>query len=155
MRHDAMATSEEYEERRRKLADGLLSGRWVQGRQFLRGAGDERCCLGVACEVMHEETGRGEWVRDTELDGVECWFFNVDSGEGTYVDSSSRSLPAPVQDWYGFSGSEGSYTVWPGVFRCLTEDNDAGEPLHRTFPEIAELIKSEPDGMFDQLGEPD
>lgn len=105
----------------------LRSGEYQQAQATLR-EGDAYCCLGVACELYRQTVGKGEWGEKTK--------------KGTAFLGTLGHLTPPVQDWLGLSDGYGSY----GSDRThsLTERNDAGA----TFSEIAEIIESEPVGLF-------
>lgn len=49
---------------KRKWVEALRSGEYKQGRQQLRTASDEFCCLGVLCDVVGVR-----WVQDAKLRG--------------------------------------------------------------------------------------
>jgi hypothetical protein len=85
------------------------------------------CCLGVACELYRRETGRGEW------DEVN----NFCLGEHTKF----FILPPPVKKWLGLASLDACFDNGP---EGLTAMNDLGIP----FPEIADKIESEPEGLF-------
>lgn len=86
----------------------LRSGKYNQGRCFLRLNGDY-CCLGVLCDVYQKQTGKGEWRDRVFFDGA--------------GDDSSGYLPRAVQEWAGLSVSN------PLLGRMLTaaELNDSGK----------------------------
>lgn len=121
----------------RKWIADLKSGDFQQTTGRLR-LGGRFCCLGVACERYRRETGNGGWT--------EGGHFVVGDEE---VD---LGLPAIVANWLGvsppppgmFGRSSGDEVDYDGG--TLTAENDSG----RTFKEIAELIESEPEGMFDE-----
>lgn len=109
----------------RQWVAALRSGEYEQWRGALRNE-DRYCCLGVACDVYAKATGEGEWdghdfiVPDPSVPGL---------------------LPGAVREWLGLAvGNKG----WMQKGLSLTARNDAGA----TFAEIADLIESEPDGLF-------
>lgn len=53
-------------EMEKKLVAALRSGKYKQGRSYLR-VGDRYCCLGVACDLMVQE-GMGEWLPPSDSD---------------------------------------------------------------------------------------
>lgn len=140
----------------------LRSGRYRQGVSYLkrRSASDRRkvelCCLGVACELYRQATGKGRWVPTVGspvIDGVaEIFRFEVDEGGGF---SNESVLPLPVAEWLGFtiddSGpfgrdwSAGQYVpVGPSRWSTLTEANDGG----MSFPGIADTVEEHQDFLF-------
>ena len=135
----------------KKLVEALRSGKFKQGRGTLH-LGDEYCCLGVACEI----SGLGEWVPDEESlseEETRRW-----SGAQSYKISvlgvttqESSCLPQEVRDYFGFTNNAGGAVEWlrapslHGAVPCLMSLNDCGA----TFEEIADIIESEPKGLFE------
>lgn len=110
-------------EARELWAQALESGEYQQGDgQLTRVVDCEEldCCLGVACKLAIEHGVIAEY------DG--------DDGE--------LSAYRPVQEWLGLQGAEGEYRHG-GSMLSLVADNDSGV----TFPEIAETIRAEPEGL--------
>jgi len=91
-----------------RLIAELESGKYTQGRHKLKVQAhpDGRtvhCCLGVACELFMQETGRGEWAPEYRTRvGVHCAWqaFRVQDERGKWH-RSSTGLPKPVQEWLG------------------------------------------------------
>lgn len=110
------------------LCQALRSGEYAQctGRLALH-KGDETsyCCLGVACEVYQQHVG-GLVIDATEY-------------SPTY-DGERYELPAKVQAWFGFRDSGGRY----GLDSLVNLNDSCG----KTFAEIADVIESQPKGMF-------
>lgn len=102
----------------------LRSGAYKQGTQWLRN-GNEFCCLGVACDLYNKTHKRGLDIRK--------------EGGEYYFDGSADYLPNKVQKWLGMSTASGEFGS-----DALVEMNDRG----KSFAEIADLIESEPDGLF-------
>lgn len=125
----------EMKRRRKLLTDALRSGDYDQCKSYLRDNGGF-CCLGVACDVFAKETGRGRWVGLEDLG----WHFQI--GEQT----RSRRLPDKVMGWYGFADNSVAYPDPDDKLTILdlANWNDDG----KDFPWIADLIDSEPEGMF-------
>ena len=113
----------------RKWVAALRSGEFEQAQGRLKD-GDAYCCLGVACELYIRETGVGSWDERSS-------FLN---GDGR---AYSAVLPDELQTWLGVRADVASYAE--GVC-ALTIDNDNG----KTFTEIADIIESEPEGLFIQ-----
>jgi hypothetical protein len=128
---------ETFKERRAALVAALRSGEFTQATGCLRDTTEvdgkptcSYCCLGVACELYRRTTGAGEWI----FDEFRCL-------TGKY----SETLPAEVQDWYGFKDSIGGAREIRTEIDSLAELNDSGG----AFPEIANILEVEPEGMFD------
>lgn len=86
------------------------------------------CCLGVACKIYEHDTG-------AKL---------AKNNIGYYAGHDLSSGFKVVKDWLGLVDSCGVY----GLGWLLSEANDSG----RSFAEIAEIIKSEPKGLFVEGG---
>lgn len=123
----------------RKWADVLPT--YPQTRHLLR-TDEGFCCMGVACDVFHKDTGRGAWV--VSSDGT--FYFELD-------DERQKAVPpADVLKWLGLKDALGTHTGPSCVSgtgrikfnRSLVGMNDTQE----SFTAIAEMIKSEPEGLF-------
>lgn len=55
---------------KKKWVDALRSGKYTQGRGYLRDENNRFCCLGVLCDVLAPE-GWTETVEDPDYDGDE------------------------------------------------------------------------------------
>jgi len=131
-----MYTLEEQSEHRRQWIEALRSGNYKQGTGTLR-AGDNYCCLGVACEVSE----LGKWVPLNADENEEkpiladTYLYLVDGeiAHGGY-------LPEKVMDWLGVSNN-GVYVK--GVYsndnfhETLIVFNDGGY----SFGIIADMIE--------------
>lgn len=108
----------------------LRSGRFKQAKRVLhRTNGEDRfCCLGVAC-ILYIEAG------NKLKTGVA-----KDTSKAITYGGKAGTLPKPVREWLGLRTSEGIYNNW----FSLTKDNDGG----KRFPKIANIIESEPKGLF-------
>lgn len=115
-----MTTVAEYRERKNKLVAALRSGKYKQGRGLLRSLNNEYCCLGVA-----EDLRGVDWTP-----GNDCYALG-----DTY-----NMLTREGRLFYGFTDNAGNFTG--GVLWHLN-DNEA-----KTFAEIADIIDSEPEGLF-------
>lgn len=106
----------------------LRSGKYEQGRGYLK-VGNLFCCLGVACDIA-VKNGVDIEVTDTSYDG------------------ETKVMPEVVTAWLGLRNEEGYYETRNDynllVGKRLTIDNDDG----KTFEEIADIIESEPKGLF-------
>jgi len=117
----------------------LRSGKYEQGKGYLHTLGDpdKFCCLGVACQVYQAQVG-----------GLSICEF---PGGVTY-DGCDHILPLKVADWFGLSTAGGSYGS--EQLGSLWKLNDgvmwADELIHpQTFVQIADVIDSRPEGLFD------
>ena len=113
----------------------LRSGEYKQCTQFLHIAGsdgDEFCCLGVACDLYIKEGNELEVKRNP-----------YDAPHTVRYNEITSVLPREVRDWLGLRSEDGLYNA-PIQDRTLVGDNDNG----KTFEEIADIIESEPEGLF-------
>lgn len=74
-----------------KWTTALESGEFKQAKGSLKSNKGGFCCLGVLCEIYHQETGKGKWVHDDE-GGIAFKVGRV--AERDY-------LPTAVQKWAG------------------------------------------------------
>lgn len=124
----------------------LRSGEFQQGKLALHRIDnqDSYCCLGVACELYRQATGKGEWVGERQERVVQTRMaFEVD---GEYT---TDYLPSPVIKWLGLASPEASfcdpYVESDGChLESLYRMNDRGYD----FPIIAHKIEEEPKGLF-------
>jgi len=113
--------------------DALRSGKYQQGKDFLRREGNY-CCLGVLCDLYDRETSGPGWDE------------HCGSGGDDYL-GSDTSLPGEVTRWAGLIGSSdvnhrGEYSVnlrHHGYRTYLSSINDEGA----SFNEIADLIEQQ------------
>lgn len=106
--------------------EALRSGEYRQCQNLLSD-GTGFCCLGVLCEVAIAS-------------GVEVE--KIDAAGGIAYGGEVEALPRAVQDWAGLLHSAGNFGEGD---RQLTVWNDR---LGKTFLEIADIIESEPEGLF-------
>lgn len=123
-------------ERRERWIAALRSGDYERGHGALKRDG-KYCCLGVACEVYRQMTGKGSWEQKSEEDTV----FKAED------DLEAKSfLPIEVSQFFGINsrGAHFHFTVSKGErqFGCLTSMNDSGL---FTFADIADFIESNPE----------
>lgn len=112
-------------ENAKKWVAALRSGKYQQVKGALRRS-EGYCCLGVACDVYRKETRKGRWLK---------------GNHGNFIFMrTSQVLPLAIQEWLGLTDELG----YVDEDRALTELNDNGS----TFAEIADLIESEPEGLF-------
>lgn len=122
----------------KKWVAALRSGKYAQGRNFLRrismehGTPDLYCCLGVACDLYAQEKG-GEWTSRP------CYGAQTFS---TRRDSSSTNLPLEVGMMLGLVNfSSGSNAVSKLI--------DMNDRKLCSFEEIATFIEHNEKAMFD------
>ena len=111
---------------RARWVAALRSGKYEQGREFLRTEDDRFCCLGVLCELA-------------VADGVipPAW---GDGSEWVYADASAE-LPDRVMQWAGLPSID---PVIPAEMASLAGLNDGDEAVERepwTFAQIADAIE--------------
>ncbi len=121
--------TDEQRQHTKELVAALRSGKYKQGRSYLRRA-NNFCCLGVACDLAGEK-----WVpRDSQTDPVYDIFENGARRNG--------SMPYSVMVYYGFRDCNGIYGK-----TSLVENNDNE---YKDFYQIANIIESEPKGLFNE-----
>jgi hypothetical protein len=116
-------------ENAKKWVAALRSGKYEQGKGYLN-IGGTFCCLGVGCEVAIEN-------------GLSVVTYLHPDGNNFTVTSYDRRqgfLPERVTEWLGLTTDTGHYDT-----SDLMKDNDV---RHKTFAEIADIIESEPQGLF-------
>src|SRR4029077_9525728 len=91
---------------------------------------DEFCCLGVACDLAYKAGLISEPISE-----------ETDSEQRYWYGDAWAYLPSTVQDWLGLQTDNGE---WRGGDNSLGYKNDRG----LTFLEIADLIESDPEGLF-------
>lgn len=111
----------------KKWVKVLRSGEYPQGTCYLNRDG-KFCCLGVACELYQKETG-ALTVRENN---------SIVTYQGL-----DGALPNLVKDWLGLSSVTGSFYEL-NITESLAGKNDSGF----SFNEIADIIESEPKGLF-------
>lgn len=112
---------------RAKWVRALRSGKFKQTSGALHDS-TGYCCLGVACELFIPETAKQPKGSRTVSYGK--------PGEAR----SHSYVPTSVRDLLGLKTRLGRY----GEFKNLAADNDDGV----SFSEIAAIIESEPEGLF-------
>ena len=137
-------TVEQQKANRKKWCEALRSGDYKQGRKVLHNAEDDTyCCLGAAAHFLGVESE----VCQIPHYGKCTTFGTAATAERLCgpAENGREYITAPqeVLDMVGLRTIEGHYTV-NGDDGCLTGDNDDG----KTFEEIANLIESEPEGLF-------
>lgn len=117
--------TEEQKANVRKWVVALRSGEYEQGRGQLLDEHNRMCCLGVACAVYMDETGRGKWT-DPNDDGF--MYFMTEHGGRNAI-----SLPFEVREWLGMMDDDPALSGG----RRATMQNDGGT----SFEEIADAIE--------------
>ena len=130
-------TKEQYrmtpKEFRQKWVEALRSGIYKQGQDFLK-KDDKYCCLGVVCELYNKyfpdklEITIGKKLGQTIFQSQSSW------------------LPIRVKKALGLRHTSGSYIDQNNEPRSLGSDNDY---FKASFSEIADIIESEPEGLFE------
>ena len=116
-------------ENAKKWVEALRSGDYEQTTGWLK-CETGYCCLGVACELYRRDMDAGWWTSADE--------FRV--GDATH----SAHLPTDVMNWLGLRSPAGEFCPTADASDCLVDRNDNGA----TFEQIADVIESEPDGLF-------
>ena len=112
----------------RKWVEALRSNKYKQGTGGLCNLANQHCCLGVACRVFQEEI-------DSLIIKKEETLFSFDGDEFT--------LPIVVQKWLGLRTIGGEFNPSPKNGLTYLNDDDG-----YSFKEIADIIESEPKGLF-------
>ena len=110
-----------------KWVEALEGGEYKQGRGYLVVNG-KYCCLGVAC-VLYAKAKR---IKDAPY----------------LLNKTVENLPAPIQKWLGLGSDVGVYITAEGRGTELTTDNDRTDTKHKSFKQIAKIIRAEPEGLF-------
>lgn len=134
-----MAQTKEQKAVVREWVKNLESGLYKQGKSALvtlagesnNNKDDKFCCFGVLCDMAVVEGVIGD---PTE--------FGNNLGYGEI--ESTAFLPQEVMDWAGIASPDGVYTDDRGNSHTLAGRNDRGA----SFKKIAEIIKSNPEGLF-------
>ena len=117
-------------ENAKKWVAALRSGEFKQGYGTLGGPWNGYCCLGVACVVFERETGKKLPKRSNRK-------------------YATNQLIGPMDDvrrWIGLSTPYGVFAEEAGIpSDTLAAINDSEK---FGFNEIADIIESEPDGLF-------
>lgn len=99
----------------RLLVKTLRSGKYKQIKGQLR-IGNSFCCLGVACTIYRQITGKGRWSHNSFTAHETC----------------DMALPPTVRDWFGFNENNPELGA-----KNAAEFNDAGF----SFKEIADKFE--------------
>lgn len=110
--------------------EALESGKYEQGQGTLREE-DSFCCLGVLCDLYHDEVDDEDWCY------VEDDQWNPE-GYFTFLDNSDV-LPQAVMDWAGMDSANPIVNVGIDNADTLADVNDNG----MAFQDIAQIIRKE------------
>ena len=131
-----------------KWVAALRSGKYKQGRNYLRSKDNKFCCLGVLCELAVEDKvidpPRLVPAYTEDKDGNEISRCTYVYSYGKYPDSKRTYLPEAVREWADLIDPAGSHTTDKGR-RYLDFLNDHE---HWSFDQIADLIESNPKDLF-------
>jgi len=122
---------------RRQWVRALRSGKYKQGRRYLRKeiSGEDRfCCLGVLCELAVKAKVIPEPNK-------------VGSGYRYKYEGEAHTLPLRIQKWAGLTDEVGSFKNKKNGFTSLVFKNDS---YKFDFQQIADIIESEPEGLFEE-----
>lgn len=124
----------------RKWVEALRSGEYAQTRAGALRDSTGYCCLGVACDLYAKEHDDLKEIPFNSLfpGGYYSYAF-VDSDGFQHV----AFLPEVVRQWLGLRTASGKF-FYDGV-KDLAPMNDDGAD----FNEIANIIESEPKGLFE------
>ena len=116
-----------WKKNRKAWVKALRSGKYEQGTAQLLTDEGGYCCLGVLCDVIGMKPHRKRISK-------------YGAGEvANYFGSTFDVAPLKAMQAVGLVDSHGSFEG-----RTLAEENDDGTP----FSEIADIIESEPEGLF-------
>lgn len=125
-------------ENAKKWVAALRSGEYKQSVGYLH-TDRGYCCLGVAC-VLTAQEGVGP---TPELAPLALMSEENRRAEVYCYAGQKYVLPEKTRLWLGLQNSEGAMTDKDLI--SLAHCNDS---LHKNFSEIADIIESEPEGLF-------
>lgn len=131
------------EEVRAEWLKRLRSGDYTQGTGVLRDDNDNYCCLGVLCQIAVEEGVIPEPALHKDKQWARYMYDQTTYLDG-HVAGATTVLPMSVREWAGLAQDDGSYKDGENI-RSLAWLNDT---QNASFEEIADVIESEPDGLF-------
>jgi hypothetical protein len=83
----------------------LRSGKYSQGRIYLRSSSNQYCCLGVLCDLYQQaHPEKSHWI----IDRSTCYAFRYQQEGDVWADAylwnqRSTSLDSNLQDWAGLT----------------------------------------------------
>lgn len=121
---------------RKDWTAALRSGEFLQGKNLLRSGDNRFCCLGVLATLAVRAGVIPEpFLKPSTSTSPDSYFF----------DGCNSMLSKTIMDWAGVS-EEGRFLEKKEGCSSLVGWNDTGG----TFSEIADLIDSNPKGLFKQ-----
>ncbi len=120
--------------------DALESGEYTQGFNRLGTVtrdGIDYCCLGVACEVFIKAGGN---LEKSVGPGIVCYLEDFPDKKAV----RTAYLPNCVKEWLGLKDAAGKFKIGD-LSSALSYEQDG---KNKTFKELAQIIKSEPEGLF-------
>ena len=117
-------STEEQKTPRELWVEALRSGKYEQDKEALQGR-KGFCCLGVLCKVAEDN-------------GIDVLMDSDGRLDGSHLGKQKK-----VWRWSELANQEGAFKRI-GEDEWLTQLNDAG----KSFSEIADIIESEPEGLF-------
>lgn len=129
-----------------KWVDALRSGKYARCQGFLQD-GSGYCCLGVAARLWLDSEIESGWDVSQYLVGGVIIGTSLDNNNSAGVDLSA------VARWLGMnSGDGGFYFVYRqnsgNYYREWNSLQDLNDDSGYTFDQIAEVIASDPSGLF-------
>lgn len=130
----------------KKWVEALRSGEFQQttGKLVARSPDgvESHCCLGVACEVYRREFGGDALPKVPKSERRDDIGYKDSTNKRAPDYVVTLSLPDPVREWLGLADQSGRFFADREMF--LTNLNDRGD----SFAKIADVIESEPEGLF-------
>ncbi len=108
-------------ERIELFCKALESGEYTQTHNYLHDK-NGFCCLGVATDIFHKQTGFGEW-KFIESTG----FYEFKFEEEGMVITESTGMSKVIGNWYGFDNNVDEY------FTDLLMRDENGELVYATY----------------------
>lgn len=122
------------------LIAALRSGQYSQMIGRLR-RNDEFCCLGVACDVMRREIGKGEWVaaRDERFGRSADRNFVITYSD--HMDEGEIDMAIPVGKWFGLRYGFGNFEICDADGHFMTMASGLNDEAGLTFAQIADVLE--------------
>ncbi len=120
-------TKKQQKANRKLWVKALKSKKYKQAQGKLRGRRNERCCLGVLCDLYKSKTGKGKWYKG-------CFIIDEQN-------SGDQIPPSTVTNWVGMGTREGrlsgEYTTKQGYpTTSLANLNDHSEGFDQVIEQI-------------------
>lgn len=137
---------------RESLTAALRSGEFRQAKYTLRNINKDGsfryCCLGVACEIWHRETGKGRWERGGEYENAsersKSDISTFYEGPGEFANWNIATIPSVVSEYFGLGQETGDKAA--GLFCQMTDLSvatnmiRANDELDKDFAAIADFV---------------